>query len=48
MKIDRRKVGNKQVRTYQTKVSKKELEYVLTDILESYKINRTISIEVKE
>ncbi len=48
MIIDRKKIGNKQVRTYKAKVAKKELEYVLNDILASYKINKTISIEVKE
>ena len=48
MIIERKKVGSKQVRTYKSKVSKKELDEVINDILASYKINRTISIKVEE
>ncbi len=48
MIINRKKVGSKQVRIYKSKVSKKELEMVMNDILASYKINRTISIQVDE
>jgi len=48
MIIDRKKVGSKQIRTYKLKLVKKELEAVLEDILSAYKINKNISIEVKE
>ncbi len=48
MIINRKKVGSKHVRIYKSKVSKKELENVMNDILSSYKINRTISIQVDE
>ncbi len=48
MIINRKKVGNKQVRIYKSKVSKKELQDVINDILESYKTNQNVSIEVTE
>ena len=48
MIIDRKQVGSKKVRTYKLKLVKKELEAVLEDILSAYKINKNISIEVKE
>jgi hypothetical protein len=47
MIIDRKQVGNRQVRTYTTKIAKKDLQEVLTDILASYKINKTITIKVE-
>jgi hypothetical protein len=48
MIIDRKKVGNKQIRTYKMKLIKKELDAVLEDILGAYKINKNVVIEVKE
>jgi|LWDU01.1.fsa_nt_gi hypothetical protein len=48
MIIDRKQVGNKQVRTYKIKVSKKELQDVINDIFQNFKINKGITIEVKE
>jgi hypothetical protein len=48
MIIDRKQVGNKQVRTYKIKVSKKELQEVINDIFQNFKINKGITIEVKE
>lgn len=48
MIIERKKVGGKQVRIYKSKVSKKELDEVINDILATYKINKTISIKVDE
>jgi len=46
--IDRKQVGSKQIRTYKTKVTKKEINAVLEDLLGAYKINRNVVIEVKE
>ena len=48
MIIERKKVGSKQVRIYKPKVSKKDLQEVITDVLASYKINKTITIKVEE
>jgi hypothetical protein len=48
MVIERKKVGNKQVRTYKMKSVKKELDAVVEDILGAYKINKNVVIEVKE
>jgi len=48
MIIDRKQVGSKQIRTYKTKVVKKELDALLEDILSAYKINKNVVIEVKE
>jgi hypothetical protein len=48
MIIDRKKVGNKQIRTYKMKLVKKELDAVAEDILGAYKINKNVVIEVKE
>jgi hypothetical protein len=48
MIIDRKKVGSKEVRTYKTKLTKKELDGIVSDILGNFKLNKNISIEVKE
>ncbi len=48
MVIDRKKVGSKQIRSYKIKLTKKELDAVVEDILGAYKINKIINIEVKE
>lgn len=48
MIIERKKVGSKQVRIYKPKVSKKELTEVMNDVMATYKINKTISIQVDE
>jgi hypothetical protein len=48
MIIDRKQVGSKQVRTYKIKVTKKELQEVINDVLQNYKINKSITIKVEE
>jgi len=48
MIIDRKQVGSKQVRTYKTKIAKKELQEVINDVLQNYKINKSITIKVEE
>jgi hypothetical protein len=48
MIIDRKQVGSKQVRTYKTKITKKELQEVINDVLQNYKINKSITIKVEE
>ena len=48
MIIERKQVGNRQVRTYTTKIAKKDLQEVINDVLASYKINKTITIKVEE
>jgi hypothetical protein len=48
MVIDRKQVGSKQIRTYKTIVTKKEINAVVEDILSAYKINKKVAIEVKE
>lgn len=48
MIIDRKKVGNKQVRGYEIKLTKKNFEEVKNDIFDNFKINKTITIKISE
>jgi|APSaa5957512493_1039668.scaffolds.fasta_scaffold237084_2 hypothetical protein len=48
MLIDIKQIGSKQVRTYQTKIAKKDLQEVVADVLKHYKSNKTITIKVEE
>jgi hypothetical protein len=48
MIIDRKKVGNKQIRSYEIKLTKKEFDEVKNDIFDNFKINKTITIKISE
>jgi len=48
MIIDRKKLGNKQVRGYEIKLTKKNFEEVKNDIFDNFKINKTITIKISE
>ena len=46
MIIDRKKVGNKQIRGYEIKLTKKTFEEVKNDIFDNFNINKTITINI--
>ena len=48
MVVDIKQIGSKQLRTYQAKIAKKDLQEVITDVLKNYKSNKAITIKVEE